>query len=405
MKVAIVHPSLALKGGAENVVVWLATGLRSRGHAVTLFTAEFDGRLWPAEHLRGLDIAVLKTKTRFMNSTLLTFVRLGRMLRKALAGFDIVNCHNWPSNLWVARARRWSRAFPRVVWYCEEPNRKIHWERTNRHLAHYVAHANDARYNAHLRHDVERERRTASRSRSRRRKRARDIRWDVASAAMMDKVLVNSRFSQESVEKVYGITPSVCYLGIPLAGKEPVAAKGDYFCVVSPLTRKKNVHNVIEAMNILVNQRKLDGVRLKIVGDGPERAAIEGLAAQYGLGDRVAFLGFVSDAQVVRTYQAARLTVYVPIDEPFGLVPLESMACGTPVVASDHGGPLDSVVANETGLHVNPFDPEAIADAIQALFCDEARLRAMGASGARWVRERFTLEGFLDRFEQMALRS
>jgi glycosyltransferase involved in cell wall biosynthesis len=174
---------------------------------------------------------------------------------------------------------------------------------------------------------------------------------------------------------------------------------------VSPLTRKKNVHNVIEAMNILVNQRKLDGVRLKIVGDGPERAAIEGLAAQYGLGDRVAFLGFVSDAQVVRTYQAARLTVYVPIDEPFGLVPLESMACGTPVVASDHGGPLDSVVANETGLHVNPFDPEAIADAIQALFCDEARLRAMGASGARWVRERFTLEGFLDRFEQMALRS
>ena len=403
MKVAIVHPSLAIKGGAENIVIWLARGLRKRGHSVTVFTTEYNGALWSGEYTEDLEVVLFDAPRRVMNSAWLGLRRVGRVLRKKLAGFDVVNCHNWPSNLWVASARRTWRGFPRTVWCCHEPNRQIHWERTNRHLLEYASRAQDSPYNAHLVEDVARERMSAIGSERRRRRNARAVRWDRASVRKMDTVLVNSRFSRENFEGVYGVSPSVCYLGIPLADKEAQPTKGGYFCVVSALTRKKNVHNVVEAMHILVNEWKLEGLNLRIVGDGPERGVIEDLVAKHGLRRRIEVLGSCSDGELRSLYERARLTVYVPIDEPFGLVPLESMALGTPVISSDHGGPVDTVVHKETGLHVDCSDPRAIAAAVKSLYYDEARIREMGSAGARRVRENFTLESFVDRFETMAL--
>ncbi len=409
MRIALVHPTLAVRGGAENIVVWLASGLSRRGHEATIFTCGYDPTLWPQEQVRGLQVELLHVPFASLNSTRLELFWLGRALRKRLAGYDVVNCHNWPSNLWVARARRGSRRFPRVVWYCQEPNRRLYWQTTDRNLAAFAARPADARYNAHLRDDVARERRSATRSARRRRKRARDIAWDKAAAAACDLALVNSRFSQANFLDVFGRPAAVCYLGIPLPAEDCVAQaptpvdRQPYFCTVSALTRKKNVHNAIEALGILVNEQKRGDMRLKIVGDGSERAALERLAAGLHLTSRVEFLRFASDEALARVYREARLAVYVPVDEPFGLVPLEAMARGTPVIASNHGGPLESVVHGETGLHVDPFDPAAIAEAIASLYCDEGRLRTMGLNGARRVREQFTIESFLGRFERLAL--
>ena len=403
MRIALVHPTLEVRGGAENIVVWLALGLKQRGHEVTVFTAGYAPGLWKEGGASAIQVEVLRDRLAFLNSTRLTLLCLGRALRRRLADFDVVNSHNWPSNLWVARARRGTHRFPRVVWYCQEPSRRIHWEKTDKNLVSFVAGPSDPRYNAHLRDDVERERRSASRSPQRVRKRARDIAWDRAAAAAADTVLVNSRFSKANFEDVYGRAATVCYLGIPQSRLgEPCSAKQPYFCAVSALTRKKNIHNVIEAMDILVNQRGLKDIHLKIAGDGSDRGIMENMAAQHGLAGCVEFLGFVPDDELIRVYQGARLLVYVPVDEPFGLVPLEAMACGTPVIASDHGGPLETVVHGQTGLHVSPFDPVAIAEGIRSLYYDEGTRRAMGENGARRVREQFTIESFLDRFERLA---
>jgi D-inositol-3-phosphate glycosyltransferase len=73
----------------------------------------------------------------------------------------------------------------------------------------------------------------------------------------------------------------------------------------------------------------------------------------------------------------------VPWYEPFGIVPLEAMACGTPVIAAAVGGMLDSVVHGDTGLHVPPRDPRAIADAVCALMGDRALWRRLSEGGVR----------------------
>ncbi len=401
MKIAIVHPSLNVKGGAENIVVWLAWGLRQRGHHVLVLTTQFDPSLWEDYLVRDLPVVVIKDSFAALNSKWLRLRSVAKALARHVADFDIVNPHNWPANLWTARAIRAHTTRPRLVWYCEEPSRKLHWEKTNRYLLHYVATHPEPDTNTHMHRDVELDRRAATRSRRRIRKRARDIRWDKSAASAMDLALVNSTFSRKIFEDVYGYRPTLCHLGIPIPPPEEAQEpKEDYILAVSPLSRKKNVHNVVQAVAILVHRWKIPDIRLKIVGDGPERETIKALIAQNRLADRVQMLGFVSDAELHQAYRSARLVVYTPVDEPFGLVPIEAMARGTPVVASNHGGPLDSVVDGETGIHVDPFDPEAIAQGVRTLWCDEALCSQMGKKGRQRVASYFSLDQFLTRFER-----
>jgi glycosyltransferase involved in cell wall biosynthesis len=79
----------------------------------------------------------------------------------------------------------------------------------------------------------------------------------------------------------------------------------------------------------------------------------------------------------------------VPWYEPFGIVPLEAMACGAPVVASAVGGQIDSVVNGVTGAHVPPRDPDALATALADLLADPGRRAALGAAGVQRARRHF----------------
>ena len=126
---------------------------------------------------------------------------------------------------------------------------------------------------------------------------------------------------------------------------------------------------------------------------------------QHGL-DRVIDLpGFVSEAEKSRLLASARLCLFIPLAEPFGLVPVEAMLRGTPVVASDHGGPSEIVVDGETGSQVNPYSPEAIADAIVRLYDDVDRLEAMGRQGRARAETNFSLAACTDCLEEAASRA
>jgi glycosyltransferase involved in cell wall biosynthesis len=84
---------------------------------------------------------------------------------------------------------------------------------------------------------------------------------------------------------------------------------------------------------------------------------------------------------VASVLRSTDIAVSVPWYEPFGIVPLEAMACGVPVVASSVGGLIDSVVDGVTGRHVPPRDAAAVAEAIRALLLDEPGRRQLGVNG------------------------
>jgi glycosyltransferase involved in cell wall biosynthesis len=86
------------------------------------------------------------------------------------------------------------------------------------------------------------------------------------------------------------------------------------------------------------------------------------------------------------------VVVCVPWYEPFGIVPLEVMACGVPVVATAVGGQIDSVVHGVTGVHVPPRDPAALAVALRDLLADDARRHALGREGCKRARRLYDFD-------------
>jgi D-inositol-3-phosphate glycosyltransferase len=113
------------------------------------------------------------------------------------------------------------------------------------------------------------------------------------------------------------------------------------------------------------------------------------VAERVGVADRVRLLGRVGQSDLPALYRSADLVVNVPWYEPFGIVPLEAMACGVPVVVSAAGGLVDSVVDGVTGVHVPPRRPSLLADAVAGLLADPERRAALGAAGARRARRRY----------------
>jgi glycosyltransferase involved in cell wall biosynthesis len=156
------------------------------------------------------------------------------------------------------------------------------------------------------------------------------------------------------------------------------------------LVERKGVGTIVEALP------ELPGVELLVAGGGQgpladdaEHRRLSALAGQLGLAERVRFLGPVSRDGACDVLAAADVAVCVPWYEPFGIVPVEAMAAGVPVVGAAVGGLLDTVVHDETGLLVPPRNPALLGRALAALLADPARRRRMGAAGARRAAQRY----------------
>jgi D-inositol-3-phosphate glycosyltransferase len=182
-----------------------------------------------------------------------------------------------------------------------------------------------------------------------------------------------------------GIDPPARPLGV--APRNPPAR----LLVVSRLVERKGIEDVVTAL------ARLPGVELLVAGGppagelgrDPEARRLAAVAERIGVADRVRLLGRVGRAHLPTLYRSADLVVNVPWYEPFGIVPLEAMACGVPVVVSAVGGLVDSVVDGVTGVHVPPRRPALLAEAVAGLLADPERRAALGAAGARRARRRY----------------
>ncbi|HET7399672.1 MAG TPA: glycosyltransferase [Intrasporangium sp.] len=160
---------------------------------------------------------------------------------------------------------------------------------------------------------------------------------------------------------------------------------------IGRLVERKGIGNVIEAL------AALPGVELVVAGGpardrldaDPEVQRLRDLAVRHGVADRVRFEGSVSRADVPALMSCADIVVAVPWYEPFGIVPVEAMACGRPVVGSAVGGLLDTVVPGVTGELVPPRRPDLLAPVLGALLADPVRRHAYGLAGRARAVERY----------------
>ena len=177
-------------------------------------------------------------------------------------------------------------------------------------------------------------------------------RWDLAASRRVDEYIAISELSRERIKRYYGRDAVVIHPPVEthrFAAGEP----GEWLLVVSELVRHKRVHVALEAA-------KRAGAPIRIVGSGPEYAA---LSAAY---PQAQFLGRAGDEELAELYAGAR-AVLVPSMEEFGITAVEAQAAGRPVIAVAAGGSLETVIDGQTGRLAALDDVESFAEAIRAI--------------------------------------
>ncbi len=172
------------------------------------------------------------------------------------------------------------------------------------------------------------------------------------------------------------------------------------------LVERKGIDTAIDALP------QLPGAELVVaggpgrdrLGGDPEYRRLRDIARDRGVSDRVAFTGAVPRAQVPALIRSADVVVCTPWYEPFGITPLEAMACGVPVVASAVGGLTDSVVHGTTGLLIPARDPAALAAAARTLLADPALRTTFGEAGASRARRWYSWPRVAAQTESVYLR-
>jgi len=214
--------------------------------------------------------------------------------------------------------------------------------------------------------------------------------------------LVGQRIPESRIQVVYNGIELSRYLHPPdpRRVRAELGVPPDDFLIgaAGRLGPEKGHSYLIEATALLVARESLP-VRLLIAGEGRNRSTLEETARRCGIADRVILPGFQRD---VMPYQAALDVFCLPsLKEGLSLSALEAMALGKPVIASRVGGTPEVVVEGETGLLVEPANPEALAGALATLLRDPDRARRMGEAGRARVERLFDLERTVDQIEQL----
>lgn len=223
-------------------------------------------------------------------------------------------------------------------------------------------------------------------------------RFSINSAAA---VTVNSSYTKAAVEELTAKKASVIPMGVNIslfsspsvsaatAIKRKYSIKGKMLLFVGRLAEKKGVNFLISAMKSVV--AGFPGCKLVIVGDGPEKQALVQQAQQLGLWNSIVFAGSLPNKELPPYYRAADVFVLPSIvdsrgdTEGLGVVLLEAIAAGTPVVASSVGGIPDVVIGNRTGLLVGQKDPQQLAAAVVSLFKNKQLAKKLAAAAKRYV--------------------
>lgn len=150
----------------------------------------------------------------------------------------------------------------------------------------------------------------------------------------------------------------------------------DRVLFVGRLNEQKGVSTLIDALPSVAAPYQVD-----IVGDGPERGALEERAQNLRVADRITWHGALPQSDLPALYQRAALLVVPSIDEGLGLVAVEGQLCATPVIAANSGGLGDIVRNGQTGVLVPPLDPSSLAQAIDEVLQNPERARELGAAG------------------------
>jgi glycosyltransferase involved in cell wall biosynthesis len=363
LDLAVIIPELAKYGGAERLLIECVARWQHR-HDITIYSSNTNQQLL-REH--GVDRCVkVKTLSPYFegqHSILLNAVLLPKVWEREIGSHDIYHTHLWPTHL-IDRHP--------MVWYPHEPLRILH----------------DLRYEQALDDVADQFQRNLHISPKYNYDRVSDMTYEAYLAAIdmfdklgaPDRIVANSKYTAGYLERVYGVgVTDVVYPGVNDEDFIYQPPDENIFLTVGQLWPHKRIKLIIEAI------KHVDNAQLYIVGNGPEKERLQRMAQGLGLGDRVFFLHGLTNLEVQILFSRALAVVFTPMKEPFGIVALEAMAAGKPLIAVEEGGFVEAV--DESCAMLVPAEPEQLAEKMRQLRDNKELARRMGESGRRRVKQ------------------
>jgi len=226
---------------------------------------------------------------------------------------------------------------------------------------------------------------------------------DRLNASYANYILANSYFSRESIMRAYGLNSSVSYLGVDTTLFRPMGLSREHMILtVGSCTPAKGFDFIVKSLSRISPSIRPKLIVVSNFVNLKWRSCIEELARRLSVD--VEIRGPIEDEELVLLYNSAKLVLYAPYLEPFGLVPLEAMACGTPVVGVKEGGVRESVVHDRSGILVDR-DEGMFAKATETLLRDSLSRETIAREASLTIGEFWTLEAAGDRLFGHLLRA
>jgi glycosyltransferase involved in cell wall biosynthesis len=166
---------------------------------------------------------------------------------------------------------------------------------------------------------------------------------------------------------------------------------------IGRLVTRKAVHELISMLDTIQDPH----VKLVVIGDGPERQHLENMAGRLGLADRVIFAGFVSDEEKFQLLDISDCYVSTSEHEGFGIVFLEAMVCGLPVICYDEGGQVDFLKNDITGYVVSLGNVTDFRNRLVSLVRNDALRSAMGARNQDYVKHQYLISTCAEQYQRI----
>ena len=205
-----------------------------------------------------------------------------------------------------------------------------------------------------------------------------------------DTFIANSKAARAYLENFLHVRSDIIVSGpylVPDSGKtlrrskniqlNRTALKHPTFLFVGRLIERKGIHKLLEACAVLL-EKNFDNFALIVVGDGDEKGKLQALAQEKGLSEQIKWVGWVSYEQVSQYFQAADVFVFPTFEDTWGMVVLEAMVFGQPVICSKWAGASEMITEGENGYLFDPYEPEKLADLMQIFIEKSELITSMG---------------------------
>ncbi len=377
LDLGIVIPFLEKYGGAERYLIECVRYWQGK-HRITLYASSINEELL-AEH--GIGDKVKRTVIREYftgeHSILLNALLLPKIWREEIGRHDLYHTHLWPTHLIDLRP---------MVWFPHEPLRMLH------DLSYEQPVEDVARGAGRIIHTYPKYRYDDVDQHLGRAYLAAIDATDQASKP--DRIVANSMYSARYLEEVYKVpVKDVVYPGVEPGLFTDLPVDPNLFVTISQLWLHKRIHLLIEAIALT------DDTQLAVIGSGPEQERLQNLCRKLGIEDRVFFLSGLTNKELSLLLSRACAFLFAAIREPFGIVLLEAMAAGKPLIAVNEGGYVE--VCDPGFSFLLPPFPAEFANKITYLQRHPEIARKMGLEGRNkvmdytWKRAADQMEGLL----------